>query len=218
MRVQWSRQDEQAWAPFGSAMTIRVRGALDAQGNIASWSYDLWSHAHSTRPGRGDAGFVAAWHLATPQPPPTANPIPQPAGGEDRNAVPLYDFASQRVIEHFVPEMPVRVSALRSLGAYANVFAIESFMDELAAAAGVDPVAFRLRHLSDRRGRDVIEAAARAAGWSGASREARRRRQLTGRRAAVASPSRATRTRRRTSRWWPRSRSIAPPGRSRSSA
>ena len=79
--------------------------------------------------------------------------------------MPLYDFPSQRVIEHFVPDMPVRVSALRSLGAFANVFAIESFMDELAAAAAVDPVEFRLRHLTDARGRAVIEAAARAAGW-----------------------------------------------------
>ena len=95
--------------------------------------------------------------------------IPQPAGGEDRNAVPLYDFPSQRVIEHFVPDMPIRVSALRSLGAFANVFAIESFMDELAAAAAVDPVEFRLRHLTDARGRAVIEAAASAAGWKSRS-------------------------------------------------
>jgi CO/xanthine dehydrogenase Mo-binding subunit len=165
VRVQWSRQDEMAWAPFGSAMSIRVRGGLDAQGKVASWSYDLWSHAHSTRPGRGEAGFVAAWHLASPQPAAAAFNIPQPAGGEDRNAVPLYDFPSQRVIEHFVPDMPVRVSALRSLGAFANVFAIESFMDELAVAAAVDPVEFRLRHLSDARGRAVIETATRAAGW-----------------------------------------------------
>ena len=92
--------------------------------------------------------------------------------------MPLYDFPSQRVIEHFVPEMPVRVSALRSLGAFANVFAIESFMDELAAAAAVDPVEFRLRHLSDARGRAVIEAAARAAGWK--SRRSRRRRRARG--------------------------------------
>ena len=61
--------------------------------------------------------------------------------------------------------MPLRVSALRTLGAFANVFAIESFMDELAAAAGADPVAFRLKHLADPRARAVIEAAARAANW-----------------------------------------------------
>jgi CO/xanthine dehydrogenase Mo-binding subunit len=164
VRVQWSRQDEMAWAPFGSAMAMRARGVLDERGNVASWSYDLWSHSHSTRPGR-EAGFVAAWHLATPQPPPVALNIPGPSGGEDRNAVPLYDFPSQRVIEHFVAEMPVRVSALRSLGAFANVFAIESFLDELAAAAGADRIEYRLRHLSDPRARAVIEAVARAARW-----------------------------------------------------
>jgi CO/xanthine dehydrogenase Mo-binding subunit len=171
VRVQWSRQDELRWAPFGSAMVIRIRGGLDDRGGIAFWQSELWSHTHSTRPGR-EAGLVAAWHLASPQPPPTAMNIPQPAGGEDRNAVPLYDFPSQRVIEHFVPEMPVRVSALRSLGAFANVFAIESFLDELAAAAGADPVAFRLRHLSDARAQAVIESAARAGGWSAAVRGA----------------------------------------------
>jgi len=66
-----------------------------------------------------------------------------------------------------VREMPVRTSALRSLGAYANVFAIESFMDELADAAGLDPVEFRLRHLKDERARTVVEAAAQCANWTG---------------------------------------------------
>jgi CO/xanthine dehydrogenase Mo-binding subunit len=69
------------------------------------------------------------------------------------------------VLHHFIPDMPIRVSALRTLGAYANVFALESFMDELAAAAGADPVAFRLAHLKDPRARAVIEAAAKKAGW-----------------------------------------------------
>ena len=95
--------------------------------------------------------------------PPTSPP--QPAGGGDRNAIPLYDFPSQRVVHHFVQDMPIRVSALRTLGAYANVFALESFMDELAAAAGADPVAFRLAHLKDPRARAVIEAVAKKAGW-----------------------------------------------------
>ena len=78
----------------------------------------------------------------TPAPP---HNIPQPAGGGDRNAMPLYDFPHQHVVNHLIKEMPLRVSALRTLGAYANVFALESFMDELALAAGADPVAFRLR-------------------------------------------------------------------------
>jgi len=88
-----------------------------------------------------------------------------PAGGAGRNSIPLYDFPNQRVVNHYIEAMPLRTSALRSLGAYANVFALESFMDELADAADADPVEFRLRHLSDPRGRAVIEAAARMSGW-----------------------------------------------------
>src|SRR2546427_8877204 len=91
---------------------------------------------------------------------------PQPACGGDGNAIPLYAFPRQQVIHHFVQAMPIRVSALRTLGAYANVFALESFMDELAAAAGIDPVAFRLAHLTDPRARAVIEAIAKKAGWT----------------------------------------------------
>src|SRR2546426_741931 len=92
--------------------------------------------------------------------------LPGPhAGAADRNAIPLYDIPSQRIVNHYVREMPVRTSALRSLGAYANVFAIESFMDELAEAAGFDPVEYRLRHLRDPRARAVIESVARRAGW-----------------------------------------------------
>jgi nicotinate dehydrogenase subunit B len=89
-----------------------------------------------------------------------------PEGGGDRNAVPLYNFPNARVVYHFLPAMPLRVSALRVLGAHMNVFAIESFMDELAAAAGADPVEFRLKHLDDDRAREVITKAARRFGWS----------------------------------------------------
>jgi len=88
----------------------------------------------------------------------------------DRNAVPLYVVPALRVRHHFLPAMPLRVSALRALGAYHNVFAIESFMDELAAAAGVDPLEFRLRHLEDPRARDVVTTAAERFGWKGGAR------------------------------------------------
>src|SRR5208282_3766650 len=103
--------------------------------------------------------------VAEPSKPGPPTNIPQPAGGGDRNAVPLYVFRNQRVVNHLITGMPLRVSALRTLGAYANVFAVESFMDELAAAAGQDPVAFRLAHLGDPRARTVIELAAKKAGW-----------------------------------------------------
>jgi CO/xanthine dehydrogenase Mo-binding subunit len=87
-------------------------------------------------------------------------------GSGDRNSVPLYALPSVNVIWHFLADMPVRVSALRSLGAYMNVFSIESFMDELALEANADPVEFRLRHLVDARARDVVTLAAEKFGWS----------------------------------------------------
>ena len=166
VQVQWMRDDEFAWAPCGPAMALTLRAALDPQGNVVDWQHELWSNGHSGRPGRSDSpALVAAWHLARPFERPAAINMPLPAGAADRNAIPLYDFPNQRIINHYVREMPVRTSALRSLGAYANVFAIESFMDELALAARVDPITFRLRHLKDLRARAVIEAVARLAKW-----------------------------------------------------
>jgi CO/xanthine dehydrogenase Mo-binding subunit len=166
VKLQWMRDDEFQWEPYGAAMVMDVRGGLSADGSIVDWEYQLWSNTHSTRPGsRGGSGLLAGWHLAEPVNPPPPAGLPQPAGGGDRNAIPLYDFARQKVVHHFLPEMPIRVSALRTLGAYANVFATESFMDELAAAAGADPVDFRLKHLKDERARAVIKTAAERAGW-----------------------------------------------------
>ena len=160
------RDDEFAWEPYGPAMAMQAKASLDGQGRIVDWNYEVWSNSHSTRPmSTTGANVLAAWYLAEPQQmgPPTSPP--QPAGGGDRNAIPLYDFPNQRVVHNFIQPMPIRVSALRTLGAYANVFALESFMDELAAAAGADPVAFRLAHLKDPRAKAVIEKVAQMANW-----------------------------------------------------
>jgi CO/xanthine dehydrogenase Mo-binding subunit len=165
VRLQWMRGDEFGWEPFGPAMVMKAKAALAADGRVVDWNYEVWTNTHSTRPDpRGD-NLLASWYLAEPQRPAPPQIVPQPAGGGDRNAVPLYDFPQQRVVHHFIREMPLRVSALRTLGAYANVFAIESFMDELALAAGDDPVAFRRTHLKDPRARAVIDAVASKAGW-----------------------------------------------------
>jgi nicotinate dehydrogenase subunit B len=166
VRLQWMRDDEFGWEPYGPAMVMRAKAALGSDGKVADWDYEVWSNSHSTRPeSTSGTNVLAAWYLAEPQKmgPPTSPP--QPAGGGDRNAIPLYEFPSQRVVHHFVQDMPIRVSAMRTLGAYANVFALESFIDELAAAAAADPVAFRLAHLKDPRGRAVIEAVAKSSGW-----------------------------------------------------
>src|SRR5258708_3876385 len=160
------RDDEFAWEPYGAAMSMSIRAQLDGDGRIGDWNYELWSNTHSTRPGgKGGVNLLAAWYLADPMKPAIPEGIPQPNGGGDRNAIPLYAFPRQRVTHHFIPQMPVRVSALRTLGAYANVFAIESFMDELAKAAKADPVEFRLKHLADPRAKAVIETAAKNAAW-----------------------------------------------------
>jgi nicotinate dehydrogenase subunit B len=170
VRVQWMRDDEFMWEPFGSAMRLTMRAGLDTGGNVVDWHHELWSYPHSRRPGgREGVNLLAASHLSHPWPPTFPADLPQPNGGSDRNAIPLYDFPNQKILKHYAPEGPLRTSSLRSLGSYANVFAIESLMDEAAAAAGVDPVEFRLRHLQDQRAHAVIEAAAKRSGWRAGS-------------------------------------------------
>jgi CO/xanthine dehydrogenase Mo-binding subunit len=167
VRVQWMREDEFGWEPFGPAMAVKLQGVLDGNGSVAAWWQEIWGNRHLTRAGRHpNPGLLAAWHLERGYEPPPAVDMPLAmGGGSQRNAVPYYDFPDARVVNHVVKAMPLRVSTLRALGAYLNVFSIESFMDELAHAADADPVEFRLRHLKDERAREVIRAAARAAGW-----------------------------------------------------
>ena len=164
IRLQWMREQEHAWEPYGPAMAMKVKAALDSEGRIVSWDYSVWTNTHSMRPG-GAGSTLAGQHKADAFQVPAPQIIPQPAGGGDRNIIPLYKIPNVHLDHNFIPEMPLRVSALRGLGAYANVFAIESFMDELATAAGSDPVAFRLKHLDDARARDIVTLAAEQFGW-----------------------------------------------------
>ncbi len=165
--TRWTRPDELTWGPLSSAMTATVSAGL-SEGRITGWSYDVWSQGHSSRPGyRGTPGLLAGAHLAAPVPlPPPADPPLATGGGTTRNAVPIYEVGPRRIVGHRKAETPLRSSAMRALGSYLNVFAIESFMDELAAAAGADPVEFRLAHLSDERARHVVAEAARLADWA----------------------------------------------------
>jgi len=177
VRVQWMREDEFAWEPFGPAMSIRMRGTLDAGGHIATWSHELWSPSHSSRPSARRATLLAGAHLAAAKPEQESEGRGG-SGGADRNSIPLYDIGRVQVTAHMLREMPVRTSALRALGGFTNVFAIESFADELAHAAGRDPLAFRLDHLTDPRGRAVLEAVARRARWGEGKRAPGRGRGL----------------------------------------
>ena len=159
VRVQWMRHDEHGWEPLGPAMVIDVAGGLDSQGNVIAWDYRVWTPTHSSRP-NASAGSLLAGSLAE-----------MPAGkpnqsGADRNANHNYNFQNNRVTVHWLNSSPIRASALRGLGSPQNTFANESFMDELAQGAGMDPLEFRLRHLADQRAKAVLQAAAERAGWT----------------------------------------------------
>lgn len=146
-------------------MVIKTRADVDKDGNVLDWSLELWSTPHGTRPSGQPGNLLSARYLAKPfeMPVPVNGGAPNYAA--DRNAIALYEFPGHRVVTHFITEMPVRVSSTRGLGAYANVFAIEQFVDELAHAAKADPVEYRLRFLKDPRARDVVSAAAEKFGW-----------------------------------------------------
>ncbi len=166
IRVQWRREEEFGFEPCGTAMHITLRAALDDAGKPRDWTAEIWSGTHVQRPGNGGNMLT---HEALPNPPPDPRPADPPeaaGGGGTRNALPAYDIPTKRIIHHLVLNPPVRTAALRGLGATANVFALECFMDELAEHAGVDPVQYRLSLLSDPRARRLIENVAERCNWA----------------------------------------------------
>lgn len=169
VRLMWSRTAELSCGPTGSAHLVKLEADLTANGDIHNWVHTIWSNGYTARPGRsapGNLSFVAAAELAKPFDTPVSLDPPMSAGGGgDRNAIPLYDLPNYKVVHNRLLEMPIRTSAIRALGGYANVWAIECFMDEMATSLKQDPVAFRLRHLSDPRAIAVIEKAIAQAPW-----------------------------------------------------
>ena len=169
--LKWSREEEHAWEPYGPAMRIELCAHLDEGGAVLHWSHETYSDTHVMRARPDVAGSPAGKYLA---PRYLADPVraPEPApnlttnGGIHRNATPPYSFPDTRIVKHLVHGLPLRVSALRTLGAYANVFAAESFMDELAREADADPLDYRRRHLEDARTLAVLDAAAERFGWT----------------------------------------------------
>ncbi len=181
VRVQLSRRDEMAWENFGTAYLIDQRAGLAPDGTILAWDYEAWVPTRGGRPGYDTpgnvvTGFLAGFLPATVTP---RTPAPPPASPFDngQNAAPSYvagcvqgvcggtgTVRSERVITHAVAS-PFFTGPLRSPARLQNTFAHECFMDELAASAGADPVAYRLRHLRDPRLIKVLQAAAEAAGW-----------------------------------------------------
>ncbi|WP_276481098.1 xanthine dehydrogenase family protein molybdopterin-binding subunit [Paraflavitalea pollutisoli] len=160
VRVQWMREDEHSWEPYGSAMVMRLKGGLDKDGKLLALHTELWSDTHSSRPGGKAGHFIAGRDLEQP----FTFTAGRFSGGSYRNALPLYDTLRQVVLNNC--KGPLRSSALRSLGAYANIFALESFMDELAHKAGKDPARFRLDNLKDDRAKAVIETVMKMTQWN----------------------------------------------------
>jgi nicotinate dehydrogenase subunit B len=166
IRVQWRREEEFGFEPVSTAHMTRLRAALDADGRPVDWTAEVWAGSHVQRPVFG--GTMLA-HEALPNPPPAAkanDPSEANGGGGTRNAFPMYDFGTKRVIHHLALTTPVRTSSLRGLGALPNVYALECFVDELAERAGVDPVTYRLSLLSDPRAKRLIEDVAARCGWA----------------------------------------------------
>lgn len=178
VKLQYTRAQEHQWEPYGSAMVVKTKAGVDADGNVLDWNLDVWSTSHATRPGGKAGNLLSSHYLEKPFVQPVPKEIGAPTYGAARNAIALYDFPGQHVVSHFVTEMPLRVSSTRSLGAYANTFAVESFIDELAHAAGVDPLAYRLRFLKDQRGRGVLLACSEKFGWAGYKKAANRGRGI----------------------------------------
>jgi nicotinate dehydrogenase subunit B len=157
VRVQWSREEEHGWDPKGPPQLIDIAGAVGADGRIMHWRTDLW--LPETTRGMPNIPLLA----------PEAAGLDQVrginAGLISQNGDPPYSAENISVVAHWLKSTPVRAAPLRSPGKPANCFAVESFVDELAAAAGIDAVEFRLRGLTDARGIEVIKRAAALMNW-----------------------------------------------------
>jgi nicotinate dehydrogenase subunit B len=179
VRVQLSRKDEMAWENYGLAFAIDQQVGLDAQGNIIAWDYEAWSASRGGRPGARPGNVASGFHMGF-EPAPFQPRTPSPAPTEfvaDNNAAPSYVIgmvgdkaggagrvASERVLSHRV-DSPFFNGPLRAPEQLQNTFAHESFMDEIASRVKADPVAYRVRHLSDQRLIDVVQAAAKRFSW-----------------------------------------------------
>lgn len=152
VRVQWSRMEEHQWEALGCAMRMDVEAILDSDHKIQAWSAEVYSDSHSTRPNSDAGTLLTARYLENP----TGLQGRGYLGGGHRNATPYYSIPVLNVQAHFY-QGPLRVSSLRSLGAYANIFAIESLMDEMAHARSIDPFTFRINHLEDERAINVVK-------------------------------------------------------------
>jgi nicotinate dehydrogenase subunit B len=155
VRVQWSRQDEHAWDPKGPQQLLTLRAGLDEADRLVAWDTRMWIPANH----RGARILLAAEGAGLPQ------DNGRDAAGIHENGDPPYSTRAVRVLAHWMRDTPLNPSNLRAPGKPANVFAVESFTDEIASAIGVDALAFRSSRLSDPRAHEVLTRAATAFGW-----------------------------------------------------
>ena len=157
VRLQWMRHDETGFDPKGPPQLLDMRAALDAQGNVAAWETVAFLPENTPNlPSRPMLGFVAAG-------------IPQPVGQSSAqiqgNAWPCYELPNMAATVHWLKTTPLRPSNLRAPGKPGNAFAVEGFFDELAVAAGRDPLEYRLAHLKDEYGRRLLNIVAERMAW-----------------------------------------------------
>jgi len=158
VRVQWMREDELGWDPKGPPQLLDLRGTLGTDGNIAAWETVAMVPANT--PNLPSIPLLAAVAAGLD------NGAGQSAGLTSLNADPPYAIANMRADIKWLATTPLRPANLRAPGKIGNVFAVESFVDELALAAGVDPLAYRLRQLRDPRGHEVLERVAAMMAWT----------------------------------------------------
>jgi nicotinate dehydrogenase subunit B len=157
VRVQWMREDEHGWDPKGPPTLMDLQAGLDADGNVIAWYSQLYVPEGAT----GNVKLVAAELAGLPH---ETGMVP---GNVIQNTAIPYTFANVRTVAHRLAATPLRPSWIRAPGRMQNTFCNESFMDELAAAVGADPLEFRLRYLKDPRGVEVLQRLARLAQWKG---------------------------------------------------
>ena len=155
VRVQWMRDDEHGWDPKGPPQFLELRGSLDAEKRIASWETHMWL----------PAGVPGSRPLVSVDAAAITQPHGRGAGAVTQNGDPPYEASNVRVVVHWLKDSPLRLSNLRAPGKIANIFAVESFTDEMAAAASMDPIEFRLRGLTDTRAIDVLKRATEMIEW-----------------------------------------------------
>ena len=167
VRLMWSRRDEMIVSPMGSAMVMELKANITQDHQILNLEHVVWSQGHSSRPGRAaTSALFGSWQKENPHPRLDPINVPAAAGaGSERNTITPYRTQHHKVVSHRLLGLPFRTSALRSLGAHGNVFAAESFIDEIAHDRGIDPIDYRLSVLDDPRGVHVLKLVAQHASW-----------------------------------------------------